>query len=66
MDGKTYIFTREVKMWGVEAGDYYNPQRHRIVGGTQKLLDQGVIEEEECQCDCHYVDTIGCKCNCNK
>lgn len=20
----------------------------------------------ECQCECHFIDTIGCKCNCNK
>ena len=44
---KTYIFTREVKRWGVEAGDYYNPDRHMIVGGTEKLLADGVIEEEK-------------------
>jgi len=44
---KTYIFTREVKRWGVEAGDYYNPQRHSIVGGTDRLLAEGVIEEEK-------------------
>ena len=43
---KTYTFTREVKRWGVEAGDYYNPQRHMYQGGTEKLLSEGVIEEE--------------------
>lgn len=46
MDGKAYIFKREVKRWGVEAGDIYNPDRHQIVGGTEKLLADGVIEEE--------------------
>lgn len=44
---KTYIFTREVKRWGVEAGDYYNPRYHDIVGGAEKLLSDGVIEEEK-------------------
>ena len=50
---KVYIFTREVKRWGVEAGDYYNPDRHMIVGGAEKLLADGVIEEEKelCQCE---------------
>lgn len=43
---KTYIFTREVERWGVEAGDNYNPDRHAIVGGTEKLLADGVIEEQ--------------------
>jgi hypothetical protein len=43
---KTYIFTREVKRWGVEAGDYYSPQYHMYKGGTEKLLEEGVIEEE--------------------
>lgn len=42
---KVYIFTKEIKKWGVEAGDYYNEQRHIIVGGTQKLLADGVIED---------------------
>lgn len=46
MEDKTYIFTREVKAWGVEAGDNYNPQIHMYVGGTEKLLAEGVIEEE--------------------
>jgi len=44
---KNYIFTKEIPQWGVEAGDYYNPERHMIVGGTQKLLEMGIIEEEE-------------------
>ena len=44
---KTYIFKKEVKRWGVEAGDIYNPDRHMIVGGTEKLLADGVIEKEE-------------------
>lgn len=43
----TYIFTKEVKRWGVEAGDYYNPARHLYAGGTEKLLADGVIEEED-------------------
>lgn len=43
---KTYVFTREVKKWGVEAGDYYSPERHQVVGGTQKLLSEGTIKEE--------------------
>ena len=43
---KNYIFKREVKRWGVEAVDYYNPDRHMIVGGTEKLLADGIIEEE--------------------
>lgn len=43
---KNYIFTKEVKRWGVEAGDYYSPNRHMIVGGTEKLLADGIIEEE--------------------
>ena len=54
---KTYIFTREVKRWGVEAGDYYDPRRHAIVGGTEKLLADGVIEEEveeESKSICRY------------
>ena len=42
----TYIFTKEVRRWGVEAGDYYNPGYHLIAGGTQRLLDEGTIEEE--------------------
>ena len=45
-ENKTYIFTKEVKVWGVEAGDYYNPERHRVVGGTEKLLADGTIKEE--------------------
>jgi len=43
---KEYIFTKEVKQWGVEAGDYYNPSRHQYVGGGHKLLEEGIIEEE--------------------
>lgn len=43
---KTYIFTKEVKRWGVEAGDYYSPTRHVVVGGTEQLLANGVIKEE--------------------
>ena len=43
---KIYIFTKEVRKWGVEAGDYYNPKRHQVIGGTEKLLADGVIEEE--------------------
>jgi hypothetical protein len=43
---QTYIFIREVKKWGVEAGDYYSPDRHRVQGGTQRLLDEKVIEPE--------------------
>lgn len=43
---QTFIFTKEVRGWGVEAGDYYNPQRHSIVGGTERLLKEGVIEPE--------------------
>ncbi len=44
---KTYIFTKEVKRWGVEAGDYYNPKYHMIQGGAEKLLKSGIIEAEE-------------------
>lgn len=44
---KRYIFTREVKRWGVESGDYYNPDYHMIVGGVEKLLADGVVEEEQ-------------------
>ena len=47
MEKKTYIFTREIKRWGVEEGDYYNPELHMIVGGTEKLLADKIIEEEE-------------------
>lgn len=43
---ETDLFTREVKRWGVEAGDYYSPTRHMIIGGTEKLLADGTIEEE--------------------
>jgi hypothetical protein len=43
---KQYIFTREIKAWGVEAGDTYNPQHHLYNGGTEKLLAEGVIREE--------------------
>ena len=46
MSEKIYIFTKEVKFWGVEAGDYYNEQHHMYQGGTEKLLVEGVIEEE--------------------
>lgn len=46
MNEEIYIFTREVKRWGVEAGDYYIPERHRVVGGAEKLLADGVIEKE--------------------
>ena len=63
---KEYVFTREVKRWGVEAGDRYNPNHHQIVGGTEKLLAEGIIEEEDCQCDCHFISVTGCKCDCNK
>lgn len=44
---KTYVFTREVKAWGVEAGDTYSPDYHMYAGGTEKLLSEGVIEVEE-------------------
>lgn len=44
---KLYIFTKEVKKWGVEAGDYFNPKYHQIVGGAEKLLKAGIIEPEE-------------------
>lgn len=40
---KVYEFTREVKRWGVEAGDYYDEQRHLY--GTARLLAEGVIRE---------------------
>ncbi len=43
---KKYIFTREVKKWGVEAGDYYNEDYHMYKGGKEKLLAEGIIEEE--------------------
>ena len=43
---KTYNFTREVKAWGVEAGDTYNEKIHMYKGGTEKLLEEGIIEEE--------------------
>ena len=36
-----------MKAWGVEAGDYYNPQYHMYKGGTEKLLADGIIEVEE-------------------
>ena len=49
MREKTYVFTREVKRWGVEAGDYYSPDRHMVQGGTEKLLADGVIEEDVCE-----------------
>lgn len=42
-----YIFTREVKRWGVEAGDYYNPERHQVKGGTEWLLATGIIKKED-------------------
>jgi len=42
----SYVFTREVKAWGVEAGDCYNEQIHLYQGGTEKLLAEGVIEVE--------------------
>lgn len=45
MKDKHYEFTREVKRWGVEAGDSYSPDYHQIVGGTEKLLADGVIAE---------------------
>lgn len=44
---KAYIFTKEIKKWGVEAGDYYDERRHRVAGGTEKLLADGIIEVEE-------------------
>ena len=43
----TYIFIKEVRKWGVEAGDYFNPEVHRIQGGAEKLLKAGIIEEEK-------------------
>ncbi len=49
MKEKVYIFTKEVKIWGVEEGDYYNPDRHMIVGGTERLLADGTIEEEQAE-----------------
>lgn len=48
---KTYIFTKEVKRWGVEAGDYYNPAYHIYKGGTEQLLKEGIIEEEFAEVD---------------
>lgn len=44
---KIYIFTKEVRVWGVEAGDYYNEKLHMYKGGEKKLLEEGIIEEEE-------------------
>ena len=44
---KKYIFTKGVKKWGVEAGDYYNPQYHMYQGGREKLLSERIIKEEE-------------------
>ncbi|MFA7301799.1 MAG: hypothetical protein WC069_05835 [Candidatus Shapirobacteria bacterium] len=52
---KTYIFTREVKKWDVEEGDIYNPSYHMIVGGTEKLLAQGIIKEEVEETESHGV-----------
>lgn len=43
---KTYIFTREVKRWGVEAGDIYSPQHHLYKGGVEELVKKGIVEEE--------------------
>lgn len=48
---KEYIFTKEVKRWGVEAGDIYNPKYHMYQGGTEKLLQEGIIEEEIAEVD---------------
>jgi len=45
-ESKKYIFTKEVKKWGVEAGDYYSKDYHQIVGGLEKLIDDGVVKEE--------------------
>lgn len=42
----TYIFTKEVKKWGVEAGDIYTPDRYPYQGGIAKLLEEGVIVKE--------------------
>lgn len=25
-----------------------------------------INREKECQCACHFIDTTGCKCECNK
>lgn len=63
---KTYIFTREVKRWGVEAGDYYDPRRHAIVGGTEKLLADGVIEEEVEEEKSETIGRYGQCCICYK
>lgn len=43
---KTYIFTKEIKGWGVEAGDIYNEKTHMVQGGTEKLLADGIIKLE--------------------
>lgn len=43
---QTYIFTKEVEKWGVEAGDIYNEKAHMVQGGTEKLLADGVIKIE--------------------
>lgn len=48
---KTYVFTREVKAWGVEEGDYYNEKYHMYKGGTEQLLKEGVIKEEVEECE---------------
>ena len=47
IEKKTYIFTKKVKRWDVEAGDYYNEQRHIYKGGKEQLLAERVIEKEE-------------------
>lgn len=44
-----YVFIKEVKVWGVEPGDYYNEEIHMIVGGAEKLLADGIVIEEDNQ-----------------
>lgn len=52
LTGETYTF----KLCKV-----YKTSQLNILNPVIKIED-----EEECQCACHFIDTRGCKCECNK
>lgn len=58
---KIYILKKDCPNISKEVGDYYNGEYGESI---EELLKKGVIEEEECGCECHFIDIKGCDCDC--
>lgn len=61
-----YILKKDCPSIGKEEGDYYN---NEFGDSIENLLESGVIgyedEDECCECECHFIDVMGCTCDCN-